>query len=120
MVKLIVLHAYLTFNFPWLLGYIRKLAFGTPWGNYFTPGFVCSQYKAPRNIKLSQTKTSHGTNSHLGPVEPRVFLFLYPGKFTLGQCWTRTADLSICSRRSYQWTDAPRISLHILLVYPKI
>ena len=24
----------LTFNFPWSLGYIRKLAFGSRWGNY--------------------------------------------------------------------------------------
>ena len=42
----------LTFNFPWSLGYIRKLAFGSPWGSYFTPGFVCSQHMAPRNINL--------------------------------------------------------------------
>ena len=30
-------------NFPWLLGYIKKLAFGSSWGNYFTTGFVCTQ-----------------------------------------------------------------------------
>ena len=40
----------LTFNFSWSLGYIRKLAFGSPWGNYFTPGFVFSQHTMPRNI----------------------------------------------------------------------
>ena len=55
----------LTFNFPWSLGYIRKLAFGSPWGNYFTPGFVCSQHTVPRNIKLAQKQPSQGTNSHL-------------------------------------------------------
>ena len=42
----------LTFNFPWSLGFIRKLAFGSPWGNYFTTGFVCIQHTAPKNIKL--------------------------------------------------------------------
>ena len=40
----------LTFNFLWSLGYIRKLVFVSPWGNYFTPDFVCSQHTAPRNI----------------------------------------------------------------------
>ena len=44
-----------TFNFHWSLGYIRKLAFGSCWGNYFSPSFVCSQHMAPRNIKLAQT-----------------------------------------------------------------
>ena len=36
-----------TFNFPWPLGYIRKLAFRSPGGSYFTPGFVCSQHTPP-------------------------------------------------------------------------
>ena len=27
----------------WSLGYIRKLAFGSPWENCFTPGFVSTQ-----------------------------------------------------------------------------
>ena len=62
------------FNFPWSLGYIRKLAFGSPWGNYFTPGFVCSQHTAPRNIKLAQTQPSQSTSSHLGRVETLKFI----------------------------------------------
>ena len=40
----------LTCNLPWSLGYIRKLEFVSPWENYFTPGFMCSQHMAPRNI----------------------------------------------------------------------
>ena len=59
-------------NFPWSLGYIRKLVFGSPWGNYFTPSFVCSQHTVPRNIELTQTSPSHGTNSHLGRVELEI------------------------------------------------
>ena len=45
-------------NLTWWLGYIRKLAFGSPWGNYFTPGFVYSQHTAPKNNKLAQTPPS--------------------------------------------------------------
>ena len=61
-------------NFSWSLDYIRKLAFGSPMINYFTPGFVCSQHAAPKNIKLAQTLSSKGTNSHLGRVEARRFI----------------------------------------------
>ena len=63
-----------TFNFHWSLCYSRKLEFGSHWGNYFTPSFVCSQQTAPRYIKLAQTLPSQGTNSHIGRVEPRIFL----------------------------------------------
>ena len=64
----------LTFNFPSSLGYIiRKLVFGSPRGNNFTPSFVCSQLTAPRNIKLAQTLPS-GTSSHLGREEPWRFI----------------------------------------------
>ena len=59
----------LTFNFPKSLGYIRKLAFRSLWGNYFTLGFVCIHKTAPSNILHRQ-----GTNSHLGRVEPRRFI----------------------------------------------
>ena len=53
-------------NFPWTLVYIKKLAFGFPWENYFTPGFVCSQHTA----QLAKTPPSQGTYSHLGRMEP--------------------------------------------------
>ena len=56
--------ATLDINF-WSFGYIRKLAFGALWQNFFTLGFVWSQHTAPRNIKLTQTPCSQGTNSHL-------------------------------------------------------
>ena len=36
--------------------------------------------------------------------------FLWPEKFTLGQCRIRTTDLSICSRTRYHWTNAPRFT----------
>ena len=65
----------LTFNFHWSLGYIRKLAFGSPAGNSFTLGFVCSQHTEPRNIKFAQTPLSKGTNSHIG--DSVIFLFLF-------------------------------------------
>ena len=42
----------LIFNLPWSLGYmyITKLAFWSPWENYFTPVFLCSQHTVPRII----------------------------------------------------------------------
>ena len=64
----------LTFNLPWSLGYIRKLAFWSPWGNYFNPGFLCRQQKASRNIKLAQIQPSQGNNSHLDRVESQRFI----------------------------------------------
>ena len=48
----------LTLTSPCSLHNIRKLVFGSPWGNYFTPGCVCSQHTAPRNIKFAQTQPS--------------------------------------------------------------
>ena len=59
-----------------------------PWGNYFTPGFECSQHTASRNIKYAQTLPSHGTNSHLQGFILSVLSdgasetnFLFPEKF---------------------------------------
>ena len=34
----------LDIDLPWSLGCYRKSAFGSHRGNYFTPGFVCSQH----------------------------------------------------------------------------
>ena len=51
-----------SFDKLWL-DYIYKLAFGSPWRNYFNAGFICSQHTAPRNIKLAQTPPSQGSNS---------------------------------------------------------
>ena len=53
---------------------LKKLVFGSSWGNYFIFGFVFSQHTAPRNIKLTQTQRSQGTKSHIGRVEPRIFI----------------------------------------------
>ena len=62
-------------NFPWSLGYLRKLAFGSSRGNYFTHDFVWKQHTAPRNITVDQTLLpSQGTNSQLGQVELRGFI----------------------------------------------
>ena len=65
----------LTFNIPWSLGYSRKLDFGSPWGNYFTIGFVCSQhnYSNQEYQTCTDTALSGYLNSHLGRVEPRRF-----------------------------------------------
>ena len=68
--------------FTWPLGYFRKLAL---------------TYGA-RIIKLAHTPSCQGTNLHLGGVKLR----------TLGQCWIRTTDLSICIRTGNHWTNAPR------------
>ena len=95
-------------NFPWSLDYIRKLAFGSSWGNYFTPGFVCSQHTAPRNTQLVQAQPSQGTNSHLLSNGASEIHFFCPVKFTLGHGRIRTTDLSICSWTRYHWTSAPR------------
>ena len=63
----------LTLNCPRSLGYIRKLAFGSPWKNYSPP--VClTNHTAPRNIKLAETLPSQGTNIYTGRVEPRRFI----------------------------------------------
>ena len=59
----------LTFNFPWSLDYIVKLAFRYPWGNYFTPGFVSSQHTVQESIKLAHTPSSQGSR-----VEPQRFI----------------------------------------------
>ena len=63
-------------NFPRSLDYIRKLAFGSPWGNYivFHSRFMCSQHTSPRNIK--PTQTYQATNSYLGRAEPRGFILM--------------------------------------------
>ena len=98
----------LTFNFPWSLGYIRKLAFGCPWGNYFTPSFVCTTYGA-QEFKLAQTPPLRvGNNSCLGWVEPRRYISCTQKKFTLSQCRIRTRDLSICHQGRYHWTNVPQ------------
>ena len=54
-------------NSPCSFGYIRKLAIEFPYGNYFTTFFVCTQHKAPRSIRLTETILL------LGRVEPRRF-----------------------------------------------
>ena len=104
----------LTLNFPWSLSYIRKLAFGSPWGNYFTPGFVYSLHTAPWNIKFAQTPPSQGTNSHI--VERSLGDVLCPEKFMLGQCRIQATDLSICSRTCHHWTNVSHFMLMSLVI----
>ena len=88
----------LTFKFPWPLGYIRRLAFGSPWGSYFTPGFVCSQHTAPRNIKLAQCHIALSryqfTPWSSGASEIHFLCFEI---FTLGRCRNRTTNLNLQS-----------------------
>ena len=61
-------------NLPWSLGYISKLAFGAPWGNFFTHSFMCSQHTATRYIKIIYTfklldKVNLMTYKELEPLE---------------------------------------------------
>ena len=97
-------------NFPLSSIYIRKLAFGSPWGNYFTPGFVC-------NIRRPVASNVHSHRPHRVPIHFLVewslgnVYFFCPEKFTLGQC--RTTDISICSRTLYNRTNAPIVSMRI-------
>ena len=71
----------LTFNFPWSFDYIRKLAFGSPWGNYFTPGFVqptygAQEYQTCTGTALSQYRVGFELRtfrSALGPTCPLYF-----------------------------------------------
>ena len=96
-----------TFNLPWSLGgYMKKLSFWSPWGYYFTPGFVRSQHTGPGILNL------HRHCPLRVPIHTLVEwrLFLYEVKFTLGQCRIRTTDPSICRRTRYHWTNAPRVN----------
>ena len=92
-------------NFPWSLGYMGKLACWSAWGNYFIPGFVCSQHTAPRNIQLAQTLPGYQFKPwSSGASEIHI---LCPEKFTLDQCRIRITDPSIIRRTWYHWTNAP-------------
>ena len=82
----------LTFNFPWSLCYIRKLAFWSPWENYFSPGIECNQHTGPRYIILAQTLPSQGTNIH-NLVEWSLSL-----RYSFLQRYSRLACALICRR----------------------
>ena len=101
-------------HFPWSLGYIRKLVFGSPWGNYFTPGFVCNQHKAPRNIILSDTALSGYPFTPSGASDIHFFC---SEKFMSNHCRIRTTDLSIYSRTRYHWTNAPALYKLIYILF---
>ena len=94
-------------NFPWSLGFIRKLAFGSCWGNYFTPGFVCSQHKGVQKYQTYTDIALSGYQFTFWSSGASEILLLYPEKFTLGQCRIRTRDLSIMSQTYYHWTNMP-------------
>ena len=89
-------------NFPW------SLAFWSPWRNYFTHSFVCSQHMVSRNIKLAQTPPSQGTKSHFGQVKPRIFI----SRAQRNSCYVivvfkqRTSQSAIKMR--FHWTNPPQ------------
>ena len=66
--KLFSRSATLWHKFPWSLGYIRKLTFGSPWVNFTKDLCAANMHTAPSYIKLAQTLTY----LHLGRVEPRT------------------------------------------------
>ena len=80
-------------NFPWSLGFIKKLAFGSPWGNYFTPGLSSANRRRPGILNLHRHR-------HSG--------YHFPPLSLLGQCRIRTTDLLIFSRTRCNWTNAFR------------
>ena len=95
-------------NFPWSLGYIRKLVFGSPWGNYFTPclfaanvwrpGISNLHRHSPFRVLYQITHWSSGASE---------IHFLCPEKSMLSQCRIQTRDLSIFSQTHYHWTNTP-------------
>ena len=93
-------------DFSWSLGYFRKLAFWSPWGNYFTPGFCAANIRRP-GITCTDTALSGYQFIPWSSGASDIHL-LCPEKFTLGQCRFRTTELSICRRTGYHWTNAPR------------
>ena len=83
----------LTFNFPWSLGYTRKLEFESPWGNYFTqPTYDAQKYQTCTDTTLSWYQftpwSSRASEIH----------FLCPKNFTSGQCRIRTTSRSAVER----------------------
>ena len=74
------------------LGFIKKLACESPWGNYFIPRAQELQppLRVPIHILVEWSSDIH---------------FLCPEKFALGQSRIRTRDLLICSPTSYHWTN---------------
>ena len=85
-------------NYTSSLGYIRKLAFGSPLGNCFTLG----KYQTYTDTALSGYQF---TSWSRWPLE---IYFLCPEKFTF-RTWTR--DHLICSWKWYHRTNTPQIQM---------
>ena len=81
----------LTFNFPWSLGYTRKLAFESPLEEniqsrfYVQPTYCAQEYQTCTYTVILGYQFTLASEIH----------FSCPEKFTLGQCRIRTTDLSI-------------------------
>ena len=97
----------LTFNFLWSLGYFRKLAFGSPWGNISLPVCVQQIYGAQEYQTCTETALSGYQFTTWSSGTSEIYV-LCSQKFRLDQCMIRTTDLSICRRTRYHWINAPR------------
>ena len=96
----------LTLNFPWSLGYIRKLALGSLWGQlYYSRFCVQTTYGAHE----FQTCTDTALSGYQFTPRSSGDSFLVPEKFTLGQCRIRTMDILISSRTRNHWMNGPRL-----------
>ena len=87
------------------MGFIKKLASGYPWGNYFNsrfcvqPTYNAYDHQTPPT-RFEFTSWSGGASE---------IHFLCPEEFALGQCMIRTRNFSICSRTRYHWTNASHL-----------
>ena len=102
------IHPSFDINFPWSLGYIRKLALRTPWGNYFSPVLCAANIRHLGMSNLQDTVLS-GCQFTAWLSGASEIHFLCPEKFTLGQCRLGTWDLSFSSQMSYHWTNMPHL-----------
>ena len=93
-------------NFPWSLGYIRKLVFGSPpWGKLIhsrlcvQPTYDALLYQTCTDTALSGYQFTPWSSGASG------IHFLYPEKFTLGQCRIWNTDISTAKERA---TNGPK------------
>ena len=92
------------FSHPRLLGYFRKLAFGSPLGICFTSGLCAANIRHPgiSNFHRPVLPGYHFTSWSSGGI------FLCSEKLTLGQGRIRTTDLSIQSAVEHATTGTTR------------
>ena len=83
-------------NFPWSLGYIRKLVFRVPGETISLLVFVQPIHSVPEYQTCTDTAFSGYKFTPWSSGASEIH-FLCPKKFMLGQCRIQTRDLLICS-----------------------